>query len=242
MSCAAEIVRPMDEPPKLLRALVPQLLRPETTDAAWDPQRFATEQIRGLVRQVFFPGWPRPARQVVISGIHDAGRVAEVCARVAIELAAQVRSRVCAVETEMIRPALLDCLMAQFGANSSSNHATSTPEHRQFGDNLFFVSGEALWASKSGCYSAEGIGCALSELRRRFEYTVLHAPPAGIYNQTALMARASDGIILVLEAGRTRRLAARQAAQLLRRANARLIGTVLNHRMFPVPEAIYRRL
>jgi len=37
--------------------------RPEL--AGWDPDAFGEEQIRGLVRQVFLPGWPKPARQVV---------------------------------------------------------------------------------------------------------------------------------------------------------------------------------
>jgi hypothetical protein len=35
--------------------------------ATWDAGHFAEEQIQKLVRQVFFPGWPKPARHVVFT-------------------------------------------------------------------------------------------------------------------------------------------------------------------------------
>src|SRR5438876_9417126 len=54
---------------------------------------FAKEQLRGLVRQVFFPGSAGPVRQVVFSS------VAEV-------LASQVPGDVCVVEANLRSPAL----------------------------------------------------------------------------------------------------------------------------------------
>ena len=41
---------------------------------AWDPARFAGEQISSLVRRVFFPGWPAPHNHVVFAAVeaeHD---------------------------------------------------------------------------------------------------------------------------------------------------------------------------
>ena len=51
----------------------------------------------------------------------------------------------------------------------------------------------------------------------------------------------TDGVILGLEAGATRRETAGQTKAHLDAAGVRLLGVVLNKRTFPVPEALYRR-
>ena len=56
------------------------------------------------------------------------------------------------------------------------------------------------------------------------------------------MAEAADGVVLVVTANRTRRAVALGAAQALLAAGARVLGTVLADRTFPIPETIYRRL
>jgi hypothetical protein len=48
--------------------------------------------------------------------------------------------------------------------------------------------------------------------------------------------------VLVLTANRTRRESALRAREYLLHCNAELLGTVLDERTYPVPEAIYRRL
>ncbi len=144
----------------------------------WNPDRFGDEQIRNLVRQVFLPGWPKPARQVVFCAVED-GDVAGICLRVSQALAAQIPGNVALVE---------------------------------------------------------------AELRLEFDYTVLHGPPAGLCSDAALLGYLSDGVILVLQANSTRRAAAQRAVQTLQATNARLLGSVLNGRTFPIPEGIYRRL
>ena len=78
--------------------------QPQTSAAresiAWNPDRFGEEQLRSLVRQVFLPGWPRPARQVVFCAVED-GDVAGICLRVGQVLAAQIPGNVALVEAHL---------------------------------------------------------------------------------------------------------------------------------------------
>ena len=69
----------------------------------WNPDRFGDEQVRSLVRQVFLPGWPKPARQVVFCAVED-GDVAGICLRVSQTLAAQIPGNVALVETHLPSP------------------------------------------------------------------------------------------------------------------------------------------
>ena len=77
---------------------------PQTSAAresiAWNPDRFGEEQIRSLVRQVFLPGWPKPARQVVFCAVDD-GDVDGICLRVGQVLAAQIPGSVALVEAHL---------------------------------------------------------------------------------------------------------------------------------------------
>jgi len=49
-------------------------------------------------------------------------------------------------------------------------------------------------------------------------------------------------MVLVVEANSTRRVAAQKVKERLHAANARLLGTVLSGRTFPIPDMIYKKL
>ena len=81
---------------------IPRPLSPAT----WDAEAFADEQIRGLVRQVFFPGWPQPARQVVFSPVDPETDISGICMQVGLALSAQVIGATCLVEANLNSPGL----------------------------------------------------------------------------------------------------------------------------------------
>jgi Mrp family chromosome partitioning ATPase len=51
-----------------------------------------------------------------------------------------------------------------------------------------------------------------------------------------------DGVLLVLEAGKTRRHVAIRAKKELEEAGGKLLGVVLNKRRYHIPERVYKRL
>ena len=72
----------------------------------WNPQQFGEEQIRGLVRRVFSPGWPRPSSQVVFSAADDGIDIASLCRRTGGMLAREGVGRVCLIEANLRSRAL----------------------------------------------------------------------------------------------------------------------------------------
>lgn len=209
--------------------------------SAWDPDNFCQEQMRSLVRQVFFPGWPRPARQVVVSTVDEGVEIAPICSQMAETLGEQLHASVCLVEANWHAPAL----QRFYGRNR--NDGWSEPEaaeamrksSRQVSPRVWLESWEVMLGENG--FSVVWLRNQLGGLRRRFEYAILHAPP-GRHSETALLGHLCDGVILVLQAHSTRRAVAQRTGELLRAANARLLGIVLNERRFPIPERIYRRL
>jgi Mrp family chromosome partitioning ATPase len=64
-------------------------------------------------------------------------------------------------------------------------------------------------------------------LRQRFDVVVYDAPPLGAVTDAALLARRTDGAILVVRHGHVRRGQVLEATRSLQLAGARVLGTVL---------------
>jgi len=82
----------------------------------------------------------------------------------------------------------------------------------------------------------------LGTARERFRAIVIDLPPVNLSTDALIVGGWLDGLVLVIQADLCSREVIQNAISRLRRANPNLLGSVLNRRKFPVPEAIYRRL
>jgi len=211
--------------------------------AGWDPDAFAEEQIRSLVRQVFLPGWPKPAHQVVFSSVDQETDISAICMQVGLALSAQVRGTTCLVEANLSGPGLEQVLQKN-GLDLISNQERSATRDlsRPLSNELWLVRRSSFLGENENGWSGPWLRDRLAELRQTYDYTVLCGAPAGTCSEAALLASLCDGMVLVLEANSTRRVTAQKVKERLHAANARLLGAVLSERTFPIPDAIYRKL
>ena len=212
----------------------------------WSPESFAREQIRGLVRQIFFSNASQPARQVLFTAADSQIDVTNICRQVGEALASETQASVAVV-----------CRDAT-GFDESANvqeepapHLVEKPVGRipqgmiRVKSNLWFLPNAGYFLT--GVVPV-GLDCPrlgysrLAELRREFEYSIVECPPAGESSAAAAFGQLADGIVLVLAANRTRRATARKIVGTLRAVQVQFLGTVLCERTFPVPTGIYRRL
>jgi len=82
----------------------------------------------------------------------------------------------------------------------------------------------------------------LHELRGLFDYVLIDCPALRAANDILSVAPFVTGVILVVEANRTRREQVIQAVRSIEFARGRLLGHILNKRRYVVPEWLYRRL
>jgi len=206
----------------------------------WNPEDFAREQIRGLVRKVFFSNGERPVRQVVFSALDGDTDVNSICRSVGEALAVETVSNVAVVgEYPEVLPEA-EIYPAETSGRLSGN--TSTLERRaanRVRGNLWLVPAPESHRN-SGATAL--LHSHLGEMRREFEFSIVEGPPAGESNEALAMAQFTDGIILVLSAHRTRRITACKTVEMFETAKVRIFGTVLSDRIFPIPDRIYRRL
>jgi capsular exopolysaccharide synthesis family protein len=86
---------------------------------------------------------------------------------------------------------------------------------------------------------ALGLRMALQALRAKFDLVIVDGPPATVYSDAGMLAPLVDGVVLVVEAEKTRWQVAEQAKRTLEESGARVLGAVLSRRQFHIPEALY---
>ena len=210
--------------------------------AGWNADSFAEQQIRGLVRQVFVPGWPKPAHQVVFSAVDAKTDIRGICMQVGLALAAQVSGTTCLVEANLNGPGLED-VVEKNGHDLIPNQERSAfrDPFRGTSNELWLLQKDVFQTKIDKSWSGPWLRERLAELRHTYDFTVLYGPPAGTGSEAALLGSLCDGVVLVVEANSTRRVAAQKVKERLHAANARLLGAILSERTFPIPEAIYKK-
>ena len=204
----------------------------------WSEHDFAEEQLWNLVRRLFSPGWPVPMRQVLFTGVESETDVLGICMMLARVLAAQATGTVCVVDAA----AKLNKKTDISSIGSRNDHFGNLHDlSRQVSDRVWLMPREVFMLGSEGL-PLVGIRARLAEIRLEFDHTIVCGPAASSCGEAELLASMCEGVVLVLQANSTRRIAAQKVIERLRAANVPLLGTVLTKRQFPVPDAIYRRL
>jgi polysaccharide biosynthesis transport protein len=86
----------------------------------------------------------------------------------------------------------------------------------------------ALPTNASNLLSGVRMRVLLQELAKSFDLVILDTPPVLATADAGILASLADGVLLVVRAGQTDRVAAKRAHQQLVNVGARIVGTVLN--------------
>jgi Mrp family chromosome partitioning ATPase len=82
----------------------------------------------------------------------------------------------------------------------------------------------------------------IANLRERYDCLLLDCGSIESSTDLLRLASLSDGVVMVVEAGRTGKDQINHAARVIREAQGTLLGCVLNKRRYPIPEWLYRLL
>jgi capsular exopolysaccharide synthesis family protein len=77
----------------------------------------------------------------------------------------------------------------------------------------------------------------LASVREEFDYVLVDAPPVGLVTDPAILASQGDGVLIVLDAQRTRKGALRRSIRSLQAVGANVLGAVMDN--VPTSEGYY---
>ncbi len=82
----------------------------------------------------------------------------------------------------------------------------------------------------------------LDSVKEQYGTILIDAPPILPYAEALHLAATADGVVFVVESERTKREIVGRAKDSLSGAGANILGVVMNHRRFVIPEFLYRQL
>ena len=82
----------------------------------------------------------------------------------------------------------------------------------------------------------------MNELKKEFSYIIIDSSPLQYYPESNLLATKVDGVLLVVQAEKTRREIVIDTKTKLNSINANILGVVLNRKKYFIPKTIYNHL
>jgi len=197
-----------------------------------EPRSAFSESFRTLRTNLQFSGFDRPLRTILVTSPQPTEGKSTVVANLGVVLA-QAGRRVIVVDTDLRRPILHHI----FGQNNDWGlTGTLFGEGNRTDDgllptgveNLSFLPSGPLPPNPSEILGSQRMGDFLAHLQEQADVILLDSPPLLTMADASILAARVDGVILVADAGRTRREALKKAAEALRRIGAHVLGVALN--------------
>lgn len=195
-------------------------------------QSAGREAYRVLRTNLQFAAVDRPLHTLMITSPGPSEGKSLTVANLAVALA-QADKRVVLMDTDLHKPRL----HRLFGLRNNVGVTTALLDEQPVTDGLLqptAVPGlSVLTSGPLPPNPAELLGSArmrelLAHLSAQADMVLLDSPPAAALSDAAILSTQCDGVLLVFDAGETRREIARRAVEALRRVNARIVGAVLN--------------
>lgn len=194
-----------------------------------DPRSAVSEAYRGLRTNLLFSSLEKPVTTVVITSPAPEDRMGVALANLAVTMA-QGGKKTILIDGDLRKPALHTIFgvdrapgLSEFllaGAGSASLVDVGV-------EGLSFLPAGALPPNPADLLGSARFETALASLKAGADVILLAAPPVIAVTDAALLAHQVDGVLLVMQAGKTRRDDARKAKDMLERVGAHLVGVVL---------------
>jgi capsular exopolysaccharide synthesis family protein len=195
------------------------------------PRSAAAEAYRTLSTNIQFSSLDRDIRTLLVTSVGPDEGKSIVLANLAITMAETGR-RIAIVDCDLRRPSLHDVfgLAAQPGLTSMVlDEALAPPFQQTSAGSLSLVPAGPLPPNPSELLSSERFTRVLASIADAADVVLLDAAPVSAVADATILATRVDGVLLVVDSGRTRRDAARRAKEQLERVGARLLGVVLTN-------------
>jgi non-specific protein-tyrosine kinase len=195
-----------------------------------DPGSAAAEAYRTLRTNIQFSSLDRPLKTLLFtSTAPDEGKSTSL-ANLAVTMA-QAEQRVLMVDCDLRRPSLhtLFGLPNEQGLTSAILDEGELPLQPTGVPGLSLLASGPLPPRPADLLGSRRMEALIERLRAAADIVLIDTPPVVAVTDAAVLAPRVDGVLLVLQAGQTRRDRAREARQILEKVKAHVIGVVLNN-------------
>ncbi len=196
-----------------------------------DPKSPVSEAYRTLRTNLSFFSLDNPIRTLVVtSAAVDEGK-GEAIANLAVTMA-QGGRRTILVDCDLRRPALhtIFSLNQEPGFTNGILEQEKEPSLQETAvSNLWLLSSGALPPNPADLLGSPKVDQLIESLNDKADIILFNAPPVIAVTDAAVLGAKVDGVLLLIQAGKTRREHAARAKETLEKARVRIVGATLTN-------------
>lgn len=213
----------------------------------FDPKSLIAEQYKILRTNILSAHLKRPLKTLVItSSLHSEGKTITALNLAMVIAQSTQKPRVLLMDADMRRGRVAKYLgVEQHSGLTEVLTGRVDPSQALFHidiENLTFMAAGAVAENPAELLASDGMKGLLAEMRMRFDHILIDTPPIISVTDSGIVSALTDGVLMVIQAGRTQRGIVQRATELLDQAHSKVIGHVLTNIEYHLPEYIYRYL
>jgi non-specific protein-tyrosine kinase len=215
----------------------------EVLIALRDPRSPTSEAYRTLRTNIQFSSLDKPLRTLLATSTSlDEGK-STTLANLAVTMA-QAEQRVILVDCDLHRPGLhsIFALPNEHGLTSVILEQGEAPLPLQQTNvpGLSLLASGPLPPRPADLLGSRRMEALIERLQAEADVVLFDTPPVTAVTDAAVLATRLDGVLLVFQAGKTRRDRAREARRMLEKVKANIVGVVLNNARLETGYEYYR--
>jgi non-specific protein-tyrosine kinase len=196
-----------------------------------DPRSPVSESYRTLRTNLSFSSLDRPLRTLVITSAAPEEGKSTTIANLAVTMA-QSGKKTILVDCDLRRPSLhtIFGLSLEPGlTNMLLNENSPPPLQSTEVENLQLLTSGAKPPNPADLLGSNKLDKVIERLLETADIVLFDAPPVIAVTDAAVLGSKVDGVLLVVQAGKTRRDHAERAKEMLEKANVHIIGVTLTN-------------
>jgi capsular exopolysaccharide synthesis family protein len=189
----------------------------------------AVEQYRKLAATLYYAKAEKGIQVIVVTSALPHEGKSLTATNLALTLSESYQRRVLVVDADLRRPSL----HSAFGVNGGtglSEHLAGIESNRspyvEVSSNLVFLPSGRIVPDPTSGLTSPRMQALIAEARTAFEWIVIDTPPIGLVSDARLVSEVADGVVIVVEAGKTPYPDIQRAVSSIERS--KLVGVVLN--------------
>ena len=189
----------------------------------------ATEQYRKIVATLFHAQADRPLKVLMVTSAGPGEGKSLTASNLALTLSESYQRRVLLIDADLRRPSLHDIFGVPNRAGLSDGLSRKSIKEiavREISARLSLLPSGPAVEDPTGELTSDQMKEVLSEARARYDWVIIDTPPTGLVSDAKLISEMVDGVVLVVDAGKTPYQDILGAIDTIGRA--RLMGVVLN--------------
>lgn len=215
--------------------------------AFYEPESPVTEQYRTLRTNMLALNTVKPPKTIIItSSTHSEGKTI-TSINLAISMAHDLdKKSILLVDADLRRTKINSYLgvKSELGLSDIlSDDAKAEDALVNIGiDNLTILPAGKRPKNPAELLASLKMKKFLNLVKEKYDYVIFDTPPVIPVTDAGILGPQTDGVVMVIQAGRTQKGVVHRSQQLLTQAHAKLLGCILTNIQYHIPAYIYRYL